>query len=214
MKSAYQASKRAEAIAKAAVNNLEPRMLALPTPNEVAPQGGTLGELVEWGATVSKSVNPMAVLPGIRAHFDKQLGTAIEELDSARIAGNKLIALADFIEGKGAMPADIDPELAVAGRVIKEAARTGAVDAADAASKLRRDAYVGLSEVERLKSDMVPRWRAVANVIIAKKGADYLQRCASGQAGKRKTLTLKHATSMARIAEIRQTEYRKTYSRG
>ena len=47
MKSAYQASKRAEAIAKAAVNNLEPRMLALPTPNEVAPQGGTLGELVD-----------------------------------------------------------------------------------------------------------------------------------------------------------------------
>lgn len=214
MKTAHKAAKEAEHAATKFLNLINAKFLLLPTPNEI-PHGSTPGALLDWAVNEQKHVRPLAEIGKFRPALQAAVKSAEDILDEARVTGDRLIKLAEYISGESNyVPAGLlPPELVVAAKTVREAARTGAADSKACSDALKRDVYVGLSEVLRLRSKMIPRWRDVGFLAISKNAVKYLDRCAAGQQPADRRKTLNYRDTFAKLADERAKNYAAAYGR-
>ena len=115
----------------------------------------------------------------------KGIADAVGVIDSAIVTGKHLEAIADYIEGAGSLPADLDPQLSVLARSAKSAVGSGIEDGHQIAQDIRRAISSAQAELKRVRLKWGNQTESAGRIAHAKLAQQLATKCGSPQELKR-----------------------------
>ena len=115
----------------------------------------------------------------------KGIAGAVAVIDSAIETGKHLEAIADYIEGAGSLPTNIDPQVAMLAKTARAAVESGIEDGHQIAQDIRRAISSAQAELKRVRLKWANQTESAGRIAHAKLAAQFALKCGSPQELKR-----------------------------
>ena len=115
----------------------------------------------------------------------KGIAGAVSVIDGAIKAGAHLAAVADYIETGAALPADLDPQVAMLAKTARAAVGSGIEDGHQIAMDIRRAISSAQAELKRVRLKWGNQTESAGRIAHAKLAAQFALKCGSPQELKR-----------------------------
>jgi hypothetical protein len=175
---AHAVTASAVATMKSTATVIESKAALIKLPTE-RPRNASPGEIIAWAALGSTPTQKSVLrqLWQLKKEVRERRRRCLESLERSKAYGSLLMQIAEFVEGKGAIPAGLPHDLQLTARLARHSVQTGLVDDAFA-SELKANIREGQAhlDAERIR---IERVASAANLASLNASIKALKRCSS-----------------------------------